>query len=294
MRRSSTYITINKGCFREQIGPFSAPQPLPQRTNTGATTMSPRTDTLAARATTATKRPRRQTQSMKAKGSGSRSVSKKAVSKSKKNPKKQPPKKARGRKAITALKDPTEDELQKAVDQFTKKVHGNQEPDTNEFYKAAFQHAPVRTMGRVWWHHENPVATKDHEESKGARHKQVLCHVCAHLHTSVPQLMGTRPKDATQGCKLCRRGFHTDCWTIFHRPQLFIEADPPVRKDLITFLYHHLWSKDPFPSEDHSGSYSLGYVQNILMKHEEAAIVAKVYPKKKKKTKKKKSSGKKK
>jgi len=74
--------------------------------------------------------------------------------------------------------------------------------------------------------------------------------------------MGIRTQDATVGCKLCKRGFHTDCWTIFHRPLLFIEANPPVRKELITFLYHHLLSKDPFPVEDHNRSYALTYVPN--------------------------------
>jgi len=108
--------------------------------------MTPRTDAIAARTAAAPGQPRRQTQGTKAQGSGSRTALKKTVSKSKKSPKKKPPKKSpssQARKANTALKDPTKEELTKAVNQFMKKAHGGKEPGTSEFYKEVFKNVLV-------------------------------------------------------------------------------------------------------------------------------------------------------
>lgn len=245
--------------------------------------MTKRTDLLAARereeASQVAKAP---TNSRLVVASTSKSA-KPAAHKSTNKKKKPPMSKAT---MAVALTEPSAKDLKEKTNQFMKKVYSGHQPGTRGFYQEAFKHTICVNEGRIWYHHEHPNVDRDHPDSEGPRHMQVQCHVCAILHKNVPLLIGgPRAKDCITGCKSCKKAFHPDCWTIFHKPSLFIDATPPVRKDLITLLYHYLWKGEPFNprTQDRPGSYSLGCLQNMLLKHEEDAIAKKIYPQKKKK-----------
>lgn len=180
---------------------------------------------------------------------------------------------------------PTKGELKKVVDIFMSKVHGGKKPGSLAFFKEAYKHILVKNTGRVFALFNNP----DNNDSKQSGHQQVQCHVCANLEKSFDELCGNRIPDVTEGCKCCKKAFHANCFAVFHRPDLFINANPPVREELLTFLFHHLWSKDPRLSENNAGSHKLGYVQEILLHHEEKAVLAKKSSKKSTKKSSKKS-----